>query len=130
MKRTVMITVALFAAPVLAEGGVVERLLEEYRAAGAAMPSSEAGRRLWTQEISRGQETRSCASCHTADLRKEGRHAETGRSIRPLAPSVNARRLTEAAKIEKWFGRNCKWTYGRACTPEEKGHFLSYISTQ
>ncbi|HCS12500.1 MAG TPA: hypothetical protein DIW28_01710, partial [Zetaproteobacteria bacterium] len=40
--------------------------------------------------------------------------------IEPMAPSVNPERLTDPAKIEKWFGRNCEWTIGRDCTAQEK----------
>ena len=47
-----------------------------------------------------------------------------------MAPSVNPKRLTDRTKIEKWFVRNCKWTFGRECTPQEKGDLLSFISSR
>jgi hypothetical protein len=47
-----------------------------------------------------------------------------------MAPSVNAARLTDQAKIVKWLHRNCKWTLGRECTPQEKGDFLTYIRSR
>lgn len=130
MQRILLITAALTSAPAFAANAVVEQLMSEYRAESAEEFSAERGRELWTQEASRSGETRSCTSCHTSDLRKNGHHASTGRPIRPLAPSANPVRLTDRAEIEKWFGRNCKWTYGRTCTAEEKGHFLAYIQTQ
>jgi hypothetical protein len=43
---------------------------------------------------------------------------------------VNPRRLTERRQIEKWLGRNCKWTLGRDCAPQEKGDLLSFIRSQ
>jgi hypothetical protein len=47
-----------------------------------------------------------------------------------MAPSVNPKRLTNQAKIEKWLLRNCRWTLGRECTAEEKANFISFIKTQ
>ena len=70
---------------------------------------------------------RNCGSCHTTDLAKQGKHARTGKVIKPMAPSVNAKRLTEVKKIKKWFVRNCKWTLGRECTAQEKGDVLAFL---
>ena len=47
-----------------------------------------------------------------------------------MAPSVNPKRLTDRSKIEKWFKRNCKWTLGRECTPQEKGDILTFLLAQ
>lgn len=71
----------------------------------------------------------SCATCHTADPLAAGRHATTGRSIAPLAPATNPERLTDPAKIEKWFKRNCNDVLGRACTPAEKGDVIAYLTS-
>lgn len=91
-----------------------------------------AGKRAWTAEHNPpgATEPRSCVTCHTADLTKTGKHETTGKPIEPMAVSVNPERLTSPAKIEKWLGRNCRWTLGRDCTPEEKADFLSYIKSQ
>ena len=59
----------------------------------------------------------SCSTCHTEDPRTVGRHATTGRSIAAMAPAANPERLTDTAKMEKWFKRNCGDVLGRACTP-------------
>jgi hypothetical protein len=77
-----------------------------------------------------GGPARSCASCHTEDLTQAGRHARTGKPIEPLAPSVNANRLTDPKKVEKWLRRNCRWTLGRECSASEKADFLAYIERQ
>jgi hypothetical protein len=130
MGKLLLIAAALAGTAAFAANPVVEELMNELRAGSAVEFSAERGRQLWSQEFLRDGEARSCASCHTGDLRKDGRHAATGKAIEPLAPSVHSTRLTERAEIEKWFGRNCKWTYGRACTPEEKGHFLAFIQAQ
>jgi len=54
----------------------------------------------------------------------------TAKRIEPMAPSVNPERLTDPAKIEKWFGRNCEWTIGRDCTTQEKADFLAFIQSK
>ena len=53
-----------------------------------------------------------------------------GKVIDPMAPSVNSKRLTDAKKINKWLLRNCKWTFGRECTAQEKGNVLLWLSEQ
>lgn len=69
----------------------------------------------------------SCASCHTQSPVAPGRHAVTGKSIAPLAPAASPARFTDAAKVEKWFNRNCNDVLKRACTPAEKGDVLAYL---
>jgi hypothetical protein len=76
----------------------------------------------------RGREW-SCASCHTADPRQPGRHAVTGKAIRPLAPAANPERFSNPEKVEKWFKRNCNDTLGRECTPAEKADVVAYLSS-
>jgi hypothetical protein len=91
-----------------------------------------AGQVGWTKEYpqSDGSPARSCVTCHGKDLTQSGRQANTGKVIEPLAPSVNPKRLTDQAKIDKWLLRNCKWTIGRECTTTEKADFIAYIKTQ
>lgn len=83
------------------------------------------------EQLFRGQHAgavaESCTSCHTADPRKPGQHAKTGKAIDPLAPVANARRFTDPAKVEKWFRRNCKEVLSRECTAQEKGDFVVYM---
>jgi hypothetical protein len=69
----------------------------------------------------------SCASCHTDNPAGVGKHAKTDKEIKPMAPAVNAERFTDAAKVEKWFKRNCGDVLNRACTAQEKGDFLTYV---
>lgn len=71
----------------------------------------------------------SCASCHTDNPAAEGKHAKTGKIIKPLAPSANAERFTDMAKVEKWYKRNCNDVLERVCTPQEKGDILAYLLT-
>ncbi len=70
---------------------------------------------------------RSCVTCHGEDPRRPGRHATTGKPIEPLALSSQPGRFTDPEKVEKWFKRNCTWTWGRECTAREKDDFLTYL---
>ncbi len=69
----------------------------------------------------------SCASCHGDSPKAHGTHATTSKDILPLAPVANAERFTDAAKVEKWFKRNCNDVLKRACTANEKGDFIAYL---
>ena len=69
----------------------------------------------------------SCASCHGNPPVAAGRHARTGKTILPLAPAANPQRFADAARSEKWFGRNCNDVLGRACTSAEKADVLAYL---
>jgi hypothetical protein len=93
---------------------------------------AKAGAAGWIKEYPQadGSPARSCATCHTRDLTKAGKQASTGKTIEPMAPSVNPQRLSDPEKVEKWFRRNCHWTLGRACTDTEKADFVSFIKTQ
>lgn len=69
----------------------------------------------------------SCASCHGMPPSQAGKHASTGKVIEPLAPAFNAKRLTDEAKVDKWFRRNCKDVLARECTAIEKADVLAYL---
>ena len=69
----------------------------------------------------------SCASCHTTTPLAPGSHIKTGKQIDAMAPAANPLRFTDAAKVEKWFKRNCKDVLGRVCTAQEKGDVLAYL---
>ncbi len=71
----------------------------------------------------------SCASCHTERPTVEGKHASTGKVIRPMAPAANADRFTDVAKIEKWFRRNCNDVLGRECSAAEKADVIAWLLT-
>ncbi len=119
----------LLLSPLVAHADSVSSLMDTYRQQGGDNFSASGGEALWNKKITdakSGQE-RSCTACHTNDLKLAGKHARTGKVIKPMAPSVNPKRLTKTSKIEKWFKRNCKWTLGRECTPQEKGDVLMYI---
>ena len=114
------------------QASAVDELLNEYRSSGVKQVSPAAGEKLWKSSHvdSKSGQKRSCVTCHSSDLQKPGKHARTGKVIKPMAPSVNPARLSDRKKIEKWFYRNCKWTLGRTCTEQEKANVLSYLSSQ
>jgi cytochrome c peroxidase len=70
----------------------------------------------------------SCATCHTSDPRKQGK-TRANKVIEPMATIANPQRFTDAAKVEKWFGRNCKDVLERACTAQEKGDYIQYLTS-
>ncbi len=71
----------------------------------------------------------SCASCHTAKPHNPGRHAATGKPIAALAPAANPRRLSDPAKVDKWFRRNCRDVLARECTAAEKSDVVAFLLT-
>ena len=60
------------------------------------------------------------ASSQQADFTPSAKRGE--------AVTANAERFSDPAKVEKWFGRNCKEVVGRACTSAEKADFMTYLS--
>jgi len=96
----------------------------EKEAGGAA--SAERGARFFTTK--QGGEW-SCASCHTDKPTLAGRHARTDKPIAALAPAANAERFTDAAKVDKWFRRNCNDTVNRLCSAQEKADVMAWLLT-
>lgn len=89
--------------------------------------SAERGRLLHEQRFTGGKpDTPSCTTCHSADPQRAGK-SPTGKPIEPLALSVSPQRYSDAAKVEKWFRRNCLEVMGRECTSLEKGDWLAYM---
>jgi hypothetical protein len=68
----------------------------------------------------------SCSTCHTSDPRNKGK-TRANKVIEPMASIVNPQRFTDEAKVEKWFGRNCKDVLERNCSAQEKGDYIQYL---
>lgn len=81
------------------------------------------GQAIWTRQ----QGEWSCASCHGEPPVRDSRHASTHKPIAALAPAHNPQRLTERAKVDKWFRRNCKDVFSRECSAQEKADVLAYL---
>ncbi len=73
--------------------------------------------------------TPSCSTCHTQNPRNAGK-TRTGKRIKPMALSRTPGRFSDPKKVEKWFRRNCRSVLGRACTPREKGDFITFMMSQ
>jgi hypothetical protein len=131
-KRSAGLVLTLCAAGPLWASAPGDDLIATYQRQGAGPFQAAAGGRAWAQEQSPAgaDGPRSCATCHGSDLTRPGRHVTTGKTIEPMAVSVNPKRLTDPAHAEKWFGRNCRWTLGRDCSPQEKGDFVRLIQSR
>ena len=92
--------------------------------------SAERGRSLFLSKVGGGdKDTPSCTTCHTESPSNAGR-TRAGKAIDPMALSKTPDRYSDLEKVEKWFGRNCDSVLGRACTPTEKGDFLTFMIGQ
>lgn len=92
--------------------------------------SAERGKALLLAKSTTGKpDTPSCTTCHTADPKKPGQ-TRAGKEIGPMALSMKPDRYSNPADTEKWFGRNCESVIGRACTPLEKGDFITFMVGQ
>lgn len=136
MIRPILIA-ALFVLPVaaLAADSARDAILADYatqaKKADAAFAgfSAQRGETLFRTKWAGGdQRTPSCTACHTDNPRNAGQNAKTGRAIDPVAVSVNPKRFTNAADVEKQFGRDCKSVLGRECTALEKGDYITFMA--
>lgn len=139
MIRRLMLAATVVALPlaVLAADARRDAILADYAAkARAAEPgatafSAQRGEALFRTKWTGGDpRTTSCTACHTADPRQPGQNAKTGRPIEPVAVSVNPRRFTDPATVEKQFTRDCRSVLGRDCTPLEKGDYITFMAGQ
>jgi cytochrome c peroxidase len=121
--RTLGLVFGLLAAG-SAAAATPSEILKDFEATGAAAPSAQRGERFFN---ARHAGDLSCASCHTANPLEKGRHARTGKTIAPLAPAANPERFADAARVEKWFRRNCNDVLERACSAQEKADVLAYL---
>jgi hypothetical protein len=123
-----MLCAASLLAPIAAAGADTSPAQQLARfAAEAGAPGDPArGRAFFTTR--QGGEW-SCASCHGATPTVAGRHAGTGRTIEPLAPAARPAAFTDAAKVDKWFRRNCRDVAARECTAGEKADVVAWLIT-
>lgn len=130
MKRLIIAFALTCAAPVWA--ATPAELLGQYQneaaksSAGFAA-SAQRGAAFFQRAFGINAKMPACTSCHTENPRQPGRHAVTGKPIKPFAPAANAERFTDAAKVEKWFKRNCTEVVGRECTAAEKADLIAFL---
>ncbi|MFO1296118.1 MAG: DUF1924 domain-containing protein [Rubrivivax sp.] len=97
-------------------------------AADAGTPGQPERGRIFFTERHGGQW--SCSSCHGSPPTANGKHANTGKVIDPLAPAFNPAAFTTTARVDKWFRRNCNDVLKRECTAGEKADVLAYLLAQ
>jgi len=102
----------------------LERFNVEARSAGEGPGTAARGQDFFNK--THGSEWK-CASCHGTVPTGKGEHAVTHKVIEPMAPAVNPQRFTDAAKVDKWFRRNCKDVLSRECTAREKADALAWL---
>lgn len=150
MKSFLLLALAgLIAAPAIAQTAgvtakqteVMKQLLVKYEAkakeeaqdpkARGVTPykafTAEAGREFYLQRRTWQSHDYTCSGCHTNDPTKEGKHIDTKKPIKPLAPSANPERFTDVAKVEKNFTEHCMDLHERDCRAQEKGNFVAYL---
>lgn len=123
-RAAVSLAVVSMLALAPAQAASPEDLLAGYAARSMRAPEAARGKMFFTAP--QGKDW-ACATCHGAAPVTDGRHAVTGRPIRPLAPSADAARFTDRDKVEKWFRRNCTDVAGRECTDAEKADVLAWL---
>ena len=139
MIRRLMLAAAVVAVPLVTMAADARRdsILADYAGkARAATPgftafSAQRGETLFRATWTGGDpRTASCIACHTADPRKTGQNAKTGRPIEPVAVSAHPKRFTDPGTVEKQFTRDCRNVLGRECTPREKGDYITFMAGQ
>ncbi len=132
---TVAMAVAMIAAGTASAGPREDLLARSAATAKTATPamagfSAARGKPLDTQAFTGGKpDTPSCTACHGKDPRGAGR-TPAGKVIEAVAVSVTPTRYNDAAKVEKWFKRNCNEVLGRECSAQEKGDWLTFMISQ
>ena len=129
-SRATIVTIAIVGCAAftqIAHSATPADLLAGYETLAGSKASPVRGQQIFmTRPQSRDW---SCASCHGALPTQPGKHASTGKPIAALAPEFNPERFNDAARVDKWFRRNCNDVMGRECTAAEKADVLSWLMT-
>ena len=115
---------AFLGAQALAAGTSPAQQLSQWSAAAGKPGSAAQGQAFFN--IKQGGQW-SCASCHGTPPTGDGKHASTGKAIKPLAPAFNPQVFTDSARVDKWFRRNCKDVLSRECSAAEKADVMAYL---
>ena len=94
-----------------------------------ATMTAEAGRAFYTKKVVVAGKDLSCSACHTDNPANKGKHNVTGKVIQPMAPSVNPKRFADINKSEIGFAKHCRDLYGKDCSAQDKGDFITYLLT-
>lgn len=102
--------------------------VEASRQRAGFKPRAARGAEFYARQFGASEKMPGCTACHTDNPAQPGRHAVTGKAIKPLLPAANADRFTDSAKVEKWFRRNCAEVVGRECGAAEKADFIAFLT--
>jgi len=127
IRMLLVLGLSFLSSPPVANATVLDDLIADYQSASGQTLDAKSGEKLWKDKHA---QSRSCRTCHGDHLRGPGKHIKTKKKIEAMSPSVNAKRFTKVKFIEKWFKRNCQWTWGRECTAAEKGQILMFLKDQ
>lgn len=89
--------------------------------------SAEAGRAFYIKKVEVAGKDLACAACHTDNPANPGKHNETGKPIKPMAPAVNTKRFSSVQKSAAAFTKHCKDLYAKDCSAQDKGDFITYL---
>ncbi|MBW8306109.1 MAG: DUF1924 domain-containing protein [Thiobacillus sp.] len=129
IKRITWLGLALISAHAAADtpASLMARYAQQAGMAVSALSPARGEVLYRTEHPGKSGAMQSCASCHTANPKLAGQ-TRVGKRIEPLAPSANPQRFTDAAKVEKWFRRNCTDVLRRECSAQEKGDFIAWLN--
>lgn len=126
--RTLLLAAALALCAASASAADTDPLAQQARFSAEARSTADAARgRLFFTSRHGGEW--SCASCHGNPPTARGQHASTGKVLEPLAPAFNPRAFTDSARVDKWFGRNCRDVLKRECSAAEKADVLAWLNS-
>ncbi len=124
LRILVIATLGSMAVQALAAETTPAQQLSQWSAAAGQPGRAEQGRVFFN--VKHGGDW-SCASCHGTPPTQDGKHAGTGKVIKPMAPAFNPQAFTDSARVDKWFRRNCKDVLSRECSAIEKADVLAYL---
>jgi len=124
---------ALLAVSATAAAATPREMIDAYAAEAVRQspgfqPSARRGAEFFARRFAVSDKMPACTACHTDSPAQPGRHAVTGKAIKPLAPRAEAARFSDPAKTEKWFRRNCTEVLGRECSAAEKADFVRFLT--
>lgn len=90
-------------------------------------PDSQRGSAFFKRRFAVNDKMPACTACHGDDMLKNGQHVITGKFIKAMAPAAEPSRLSDPAKVEKWFLRNCNEVVGRPCSAAEKADVAVWL---
>lgn len=124
-------TMALISASIFSVTGAVKAgdtnpaaQLQYWAQQAKAAANAEQGKLFFN---ARQKQDLSCATCHSPNPLAPGKHSSTGKVLKPLAPAANPQSLTDTARMDKWFRRNCNEVVGRECSAQEKANVIAYL---